>query len=158
MTPVIPPPGQWCVYLLECRGGELYCGISNDLNFRLQRHWRGDGSKYVFGRKPFTLMWVEEHPDKSSALRREAAIKKLPTKAKRKLVQDAMKFTQEDVGKRVRATAQLVDCGEVTAEPGDEGVIEHVDDDPQFAPTIRFDRTGRALGTRRFELLGWWHQ
>ena len=86
-----PPEGQWCCYLLRCRFGELYCGVSNDLNFRLQRHWRGDGSKYVFGRKPFTLVWVEEHPDKSSALKREAAIKKMTTKAKRALIEQHKK-------------------------------------------------------------------
>jgi len=68
----------WVCYLLECADGTLYTGISNDLSRRLGQHARGVASKYTRTRLPVTLRWSERHPDRSTALRREATIKALP--------------------------------------------------------------------------------
>ena len=68
----------WVCYLLECADGTLYTGISNNLPRRLGQHSRGVASKYTRARLPVRLRWSERHRDRSAALRREAAIKRLP--------------------------------------------------------------------------------
>jgi putative endonuclease len=72
----------WVCYLLECADGTLYTGISNDLPRRLGQHARGVASKYTRTRLPVRLRYSEKHPTHSSALRREAAIKRLPRSRK----------------------------------------------------------------------------
>ena len=69
---------DWLVYLLQCRDGSLYTGITNDLPKRLEAHAAGKASRYTRSRLPVTLVYVEPQPTKSLALRREAAIKRLP--------------------------------------------------------------------------------
>jgi len=65
------------VYLLRCRDGSLYTGITNDLARRLASHQRGTGSAYTRARRPIALAYQEELPDRGAALRREAAIRRL---------------------------------------------------------------------------------
>jgi putative endonuclease len=65
------------VYLLRCRDGSLYTGITNDLARRLEAHHRGTASAYTRSRRPLALAYQEELPDRSAALRREAAIRRL---------------------------------------------------------------------------------
>ncbi|MEK7767538.1 MAG: GIY-YIG nuclease family protein, partial [bacterium] len=69
-------PGWW-VYLLRCRGGSLYTGITNDLTRRLALHRAGKASKYTRARLPVRLVFRELAGGKSAALRREAALKRL---------------------------------------------------------------------------------
>ena len=65
------------VYLLRCRDGSLYTGITNDLARRLHAHQRGSASAYTRSRRPVALAYREELPDRGAALRREAAIRRL---------------------------------------------------------------------------------
>ena len=65
------------VYLLRCRDGSLYTGITNDLPRRLQAHEAGKGSAYTRSRRPLSLAYREELPDRGAALKREAAIRRL---------------------------------------------------------------------------------
>jgi len=76
---------SWYVYTLRCGDGTLYTGITDDVEKRLAAHRAGKGAKYTRGRSPLELVYLEEQPDKSAALRREIAIKKLPRKEKLKL-------------------------------------------------------------------------
>jgi putative endonuclease len=66
------------VYLLRCRDGSLYTGITNDLPHRLESHRRGTASAYTRSRRPVALAYQEVASDRASALKREAAIKRLP--------------------------------------------------------------------------------
>ena len=75
-----------CVYILECADGSLYTGWTNDIENRLSAHNRGMGAKYTRGRGPVKLVYIEYLPDRSSALRREAAIKKLSRDKKHLLI------------------------------------------------------------------------
>lgn len=75
------------VYLLRCADGTLYTGCTNDLSRRLAAHNSGNGAKYTRSRRPVELVYREEVPDKSAALRREAAIKRLSRKEKLALIQ-----------------------------------------------------------------------
>lgn len=77
--------GFW-VYMLRCRDGSLYTGIAADLEQRIAAHRRGVASKYTRSRLPVRLVYREPWPDRSSASRREAALKKLPRARKLALV------------------------------------------------------------------------
>lgn len=65
------------VYMLRCKDGSLYTGWTDDLQHRLETHRQGKGAKYTRGRGPLELVYSEELPDKSSALKREYAIKQM---------------------------------------------------------------------------------
>jgi putative endonuclease len=67
----------WTVYMLRCRDGSLYTGITNDLSKRLARHAAGTASAYTRARRPLRLVYQERQPDRSAALRREAAVRRL---------------------------------------------------------------------------------
>lgn len=68
---------QWILYILECKDGTYYTGITDDLERRLAAHSSGKGAKYTRGRGPLVLRYTERCTDRSAALRRECEIKKL---------------------------------------------------------------------------------
>lgn len=68
---------MYYVYILRCGDGTLYTGMTDDVERRVAVHNSGKGAKYTRGRLPVTVVYREEVPDKSAALRRELAIKKL---------------------------------------------------------------------------------
>jgi predicted GIY-YIG superfamily endonuclease len=76
----------WLVYLLRCRDGSLYTGITNGLLKRLKAHAAGKAIRYTRSRLPVELAYQEPQPTKSRALKREAAIKRLPRGAKLDLI------------------------------------------------------------------------
>ncbi len=77
---------SWLVYMLRCRDGSLYTGITNDLPKRLKAHAAGKASRYTRSRLPVRLAYEEQQASKSAALKREAAIKKLPRRTKLTLI------------------------------------------------------------------------
>jgi predicted GIY-YIG superfamily endonuclease len=77
---------SWTLYIVRCRDGSLYTGITNDLERRLACHDAGTGARYTRGRGPVELVYREAYPDRSTAARREAAVKRLSTAQKRALV------------------------------------------------------------------------
>lgn len=74
------------VYMLRCKDDSLYTGWTNDLEHRLAMHRSGKGAKYTRGRGPLTLVYTEELPDKTSAMRRECEIKSLKRQQKLMLI------------------------------------------------------------------------
>ena len=82
-------PSTYFVYMLRCSDRSLYTGISNDLNNRLKKHNLGKASKYTRSRLPVKLVYQEEVADKSSALKREIALKKLSKVDKELLVKSS---------------------------------------------------------------------
>ena len=76
----------WYVYILRCGDGTLYTGVTDNVERRLAAHRSGKGAKYTRGRGPLELAYTEQLPDKSAALRREAAIKRLPKQKKEALL------------------------------------------------------------------------
>ena len=78
----------WFVYMLSCRDESLYTGCTDDVRRRLETHQSGKGAKYTRSRLPVKLVYQEELPDKSAALRREAAIKRLSRREKLQLIQE----------------------------------------------------------------------
>lgn len=83
---VVVATHRWWVYLLECRDGSLYTGVTTDVAARVATHSAGEGARYTRSRLPVTLVYSENVTDRSSALRREAAIKRMSAANKRLLV------------------------------------------------------------------------
>ncbi len=77
------------VYILRCADGSLYTGWTNDLARRLAAHNAGTASRCTRSRRPLELVYSERCADKSAALRREAAIKKLTHSEKEALIASA---------------------------------------------------------------------
>jgi putative endonuclease len=75
----------WYVYLLECVDGSIYTGVAVDVARRYAEHVAGKGARYTRGRPPVRLLATFAHPDRSSALRAEHAIKRLSAARKRAL-------------------------------------------------------------------------
>ncbi len=79
-------------YLLRCSDGSLYAGWTNDLEKRLKAHNEGTGAKYTRGRGPVVLVWAQEYPDKSAAMKQEAKLKKMNKAEKEKLAEEYKLF------------------------------------------------------------------
>ena len=77
-----PPDDTWFVYLLRCADDSLYTGITKDVNRRCRQHNDGTASRYTRSRRPTKLAYREAHPNRSSALKREAAIKAMTRQEK----------------------------------------------------------------------------
>lgn len=82
MTEAARSSGAWFVYLLQCRGDRLYCGITNDLEARWASHVSGKGARFTRAFPPEFLLASVSVGSRSEALSLEAKIKRLP-KAKK---------------------------------------------------------------------------
>lgn len=77
---------NWYVYILRCKDDSLYCGITPDVEKRLEQHRSGKGAKYTRGRGPLEVVYTEECINHSDALKREYTIKRLSRIEKLKLI------------------------------------------------------------------------
>ena len=68
----------WVLYLLECENGTYYAGITTDLERRFAEHVFGIGARYTRANPPMRVVAAIKFPDRASASRAEAALKKLP--------------------------------------------------------------------------------
>jgi predicted GIY-YIG superfamily endonuclease len=78
---------MWYVYILECKNGDLYTGITNNIERRIEDHKQGNGGRFtkVFGVN--RLLYKEEFNAKIEAVKREARIKGWTRKKKMALIQ-----------------------------------------------------------------------
>ena len=79
---------DWFVYIVRCSDHTLYTGVTTDPVRRLRQH-NGElvgGAKYTCARRPVELVWHELHADRSSATKREYAIKQMTLRQKRELI------------------------------------------------------------------------
>ncbi|PSP24017.1 endonuclease [Halobacteriales archaeon QH_10_65_19] len=86
-----------CVYIVECSDGTLYTGYTTDVGRRIDEHNAGDGARYTAGRRPVTLCYVEYHPTRSAAQRREHRIKSRSRAGKEQLIPDVADRVAVDV-------------------------------------------------------------
>ena len=85
----------WLVYIILCSDNSLYTGITNDLVRRFGQHGTANGAKYFRGRQAVKLVYVEAGHNRSTASRREMAIKKLKPSEKLALIaSDANQINQ----------------------------------------------------------------
>jgi putative endonuclease len=90
MTMTNENDNRWLVYIIRADDDSLYTGITTDMARRWQQHaQQSGGAKFFRGRKPAALVYVETGHDRSTATRREAAIKQLARSAKELLLTQA---------------------------------------------------------------------
>jgi putative endonuclease len=75
-------------YIVECADGTYYTGWTIDPERRVAVHNKGLGAKYTKMRLPVKLVYVEELPDRKSAMKREIAIKRMQRGRKTKLISE----------------------------------------------------------------------
>ncbi|MEK7111769.1 MAG: GIY-YIG nuclease family protein [Patescibacteria group bacterium] len=78
---------MWLTYILLCKDGSYYTGITNNLDKRLSDHKKGLGGAYTRAHKPLRLVHKENFLSKSLALKRESEIKKLSKAQKTMLIE-----------------------------------------------------------------------
>jgi len=76
----------WKVYILLASDNTLYTGITNNMPKRWQQHCAKKGAKFFYGRKPIALCYLEGKHNRSSASKREYAIKSLTRAQKWQLI------------------------------------------------------------------------
>ena len=81
---------DWHVYVVECRDGSLYTGITKNLERRIAKHNAGRGARYTSGRTPILLKYHESVEDRSKAINKENEIKKMPRVLKLSLIQKTL--------------------------------------------------------------------
>src|SRR5947208_3199304 len=83
------PIDAWFLYILRCSDGSLYTGITTDVDRRGQQHNAGIASRYTRSRLRVRLEYQEPHVSRSSASKREAAIKAMARAEKESLIRQA---------------------------------------------------------------------
>lgn len=86
-----PTPLAWMVYILRCKDGSLYTGITKDFERRLDQHQKGLASRFTRARLPVVQVYEETGFDHSGALKREVGIKRLSRSGKLELIKKARK-------------------------------------------------------------------
>lgn len=77
----------WYVYIIKASDGRLYTGVTTDVERRFCEHGGSlKGARFFRGRQPVEVVYIENHPDRSSAQRRESAIKSLSRDLKLELI------------------------------------------------------------------------
>lgn len=78
---------MYYVYLLQCADDSIYTGTTNNIQERLKRHKDGSGSRYTRAKIAVRMVYTEEQPSRSAALKREAEIKSWTRQKKLNLIQ-----------------------------------------------------------------------
>ncbi|MFA6357886.1 MAG: GIY-YIG nuclease family protein [Candidatus Omnitrophota bacterium] len=88
---------SWQVYIIKCKDGLFYTGITSDLNRRIKEHNSGNGCRFTRYRIPVELAYSELAANRSGALKREAQIKSFTRKEKLRLI---VNFFNQSVTKK----------------------------------------------------------
>jgi putative endonuclease len=72
-------------YILECADRTYYTGWTTDPERRLKQHNRGIAARYTRSRLPVKIVYLEPQPDRTAAMKRERAIKRLSRERKKQL-------------------------------------------------------------------------
>ena len=80
---------MWYVYIVRCQNNALYTGITQNVLGRIVKHNSGKGSRSVIAHGlPVKLVYLEKHENKSSALKRECAVKKMSKFQKENMIKE----------------------------------------------------------------------
>lgn len=87
-VPAPKKPDNWFLYLIQCRDGSLYTGISTDVERRFAEHMQGGprAARYLRGKGPLVLVYHAAAGTHSQAAVLEWAVKRLPRIQKRRLI------------------------------------------------------------------------
>ncbi len=94
-------PDSWELYILKCRDGSFYTGITTDLERRFKMHQDGKASRYTRTRRPVEVLYHEKCGSRTQALVRECAVKEFSRKKKEELIASNPR-KRRDAAKRKR--------------------------------------------------------
>ena len=77
---------MWYTYIIRCKDGTLYTGVTTDLSRRIKEHNNKKGGRYTRTRLPVKLVYKEKHPTQSAALKREFELKGWTKERKLRLI------------------------------------------------------------------------
>jgi len=77
VPPAAAPAAAWHVYMLLCRGGRIYTGVTPDVAARFARHRAGQGGAFTRSFPPLRVLAAMACEDRSAALKTEHALKQL---------------------------------------------------------------------------------
>ncbi len=77
---------DWFLYVLKCKDGSFYTGVTNDVQRRFKMHENGKASKYTRARRPVKLIYEELCGRRADALVRECQVKAYSRKEKEELI------------------------------------------------------------------------
>lgn len=76
---------MWHTYILKCKGGFLYTGVTTDIERRFKEH-RAKKARFTSYNPPEKIVYRESFASRSEALKREAEIKTWTRKKKMALI------------------------------------------------------------------------
>ena len=82
-------PSDWFLYMVRCKNGQIYTGISTDVERRLAEHQAGKGAKYLRGKSPLKLVYQKKIGSRSEALKAEIVIKNMSKSDKEIIIGNA---------------------------------------------------------------------
>ncbi len=87
---------QWTLYLIRIKNGDLYTGITTDVERRFAEHQAGGrkAARYLRGKGPLQLMYSHPMANRSAASKAEAAVKKLTKPAKERLISGSLELEE----------------------------------------------------------------
>ena len=77
---------KYYVYILLTEKDTLYCGYTDDVLKRFEKHKQGLAAKYTRANKPIKIVYTKEFNSKSEAMKEESRIKKLSKVEKLELI------------------------------------------------------------------------
>jgi len=80
---------DWFLYMVRCKNGHIYTGISTDVERRFAEHQAGKGAKYLRGKGPLKLVYQKKIGSRSEALKAEISMKKMSKSDKEKTIDKA---------------------------------------------------------------------
>ncbi len=120
------------VYMLKCANDAYYTGWTTDPQRRLKQHNGGQGARYTRLNGPSQIVYLEEHPDRVSAQKRELEIKKLDHAHKQRLIDT--KIQSNDNQRDVESYQTILAPGRVNL------LGEHVDYNGGVVLPVAIDR------------------
>ena len=76
---------KYYVYILLTERNTYYCGYTDDVEKRFQKHLEGKAAKYTRANKPVKIVYTKAFATKEEAMKEEYRIKKLSRNEKEKL-------------------------------------------------------------------------
>lgn len=81
---------KFYVYILLTEKNTYYCGYTDDVEKRFEKHKAGKAAKYTRAFKPLKIVYKQEFSTKEEAQKEEYRIKNLSRKEKEKLIENQL--------------------------------------------------------------------
>ena len=83
---------MYFLYILKCKDGTLYTGITTDVVRRVREHNSSTkGAKYTKPRRPVVLVYSKKFKNRSTSSKAEAKIKAMTRQEKQDLIKKSKK-------------------------------------------------------------------